>query len=78
MCNKTHEKVVFQISKCYSKRRLKIEWKLFDDDKSILCYKNWAAVLNYILQFGNLPTLIIYEKVSLNNVHLIEPKLTPL
>lgn len=51
---------------------MKVEWKLFDDDRPILCYQSWEAVLNYILQYGNLPTLIIYEKVSKKNENLLE------
>ena len=38
----------------------KVIWKLFDDDKPILVYHSWEAVINNILQYGNLPTLLIY------------------
>ena len=40
----------------------KPEWLLFDDDKPIQAFSSWEAVLNNILQFGNLPTLLLYEK----------------
>lgn len=42
----------------------KVIWKLFDDDKPIFVYQSWEAVLHNILQYGNLPTLLIYERKS--------------
>lgn len=54
----------------------KVIWKLFDDEKPILVYQSWEAVLNNILEYGNLPTLLIYEKKSDLNKHLAEKELT--
>ena len=51
-------------------------WKLFDDDKPILVYHSWEAVINNILQYGNLPTLLIYERKSDSNKHLSEKELS--
>ena len=45
-----------------SEHNKKIVWKLYDDDKPIFIYQSWESVMYYILQYGNLPTLIIYER----------------
>jgi len=54
----------------------KVIWKLFDDDKPILVYQSWEAVINNVLQYGNLPTLLIYERKTDKNKHLTEKELT--
>lgn len=48
---------------------------MFDDDKPIQVFSSWEAVLNHILQYGNLPTLLLYEK-SKQKTH--DPNQVPL
>ena len=40
------------------------EWLLFDDYKPIRVYDSWEGVLYNIIHYGNLPTLLLYEKVT--------------
>lgn len=54
----------------------KIIWKMFDDDKPIFVYHSWEAVIHNILQYGNLPTLLIYQRKTDGNKHLSEKELT--
>ena len=39
-------------------------WKLYDDYKPIKTYTTWKELLEKILEYGTLPTVLIYEKVS--------------
>ena len=59
-----------------SEQNNKVIWKLYDDDKAIFVYKSWEFVLYNILQYGYLPTLIIYEKKNDKNKYISEPELT--
>ena len=52
-----------------------IVWKLYDDERPIYKFDSWEHVLHNILQNGNLPTLLIYEKKSKLNEHLSEKPL---
>ena len=63
------------ISFIKSEQDKKIISKLFDDDKPIFVYSSWEAVIHNILQFGNLPTLLIYERKTESNKHLAEKEL---
>lgn len=38
-------------------------WKLYDDYKSVTKYQCWKDILEKILEFGTLPTVLIYERV---------------
>ena len=46
------------------------EWLLFDDYKPIRTYDSWEGVLYYLIAYGNLPTLLLYEKASKANAAL--------
>lgn len=59
-----------------SEQNKKVIWKLYDDDKPIFVYQSWESVLYNILQYGNLPTLIVYERKSDKNKHLMERELS--
>ena len=50
----------------------RIVWKLYDDERPIYKFDSWEHVLHNILQNGNLPTLLIYEKKTKLNEHLSE------
>ena len=39
-------------------------WKLYDDYKPIQLYTSWKDILEKILEYGTLPTVLIYEKAS--------------
>ena len=39
-------------------------WKLYDDYKPIQIYSSWKDIMEKILEFGTLPTVLIYEKVT--------------
>ena len=41
-------------------------WRLYDDTE-ITIYQDWTQILNKILEFGTLPTVLVYEKVNENN-----------
>lgn len=56
----------------------KVIWKLYDDDKPIFVYQSWESVLYNILQYGNLPTLMIYEKKTDKNKLMTEKGLSQL
>lgn len=42
-------------------------WKLYDDYKHVQIYSSWREILEKILEFGTLPTVLIYEKVTIQN-----------
>ena len=42
-------------------------WKLYDDYKPIHIYTHWKEILEKILEYGTLPTVLIYEKVTSQN-----------
>lgn len=42
-------------------------WKLYDDYKPVDMYMSWKDIIEKILDFGNLPTVLIYEKVNEQN-----------
>lgn len=58
-----------------SEQDKQIVWKLYDDERPIYKFDSWEHVLHNILQNGNLPTLLIYEKKSKLNDHLSEKPL---
>jgi hypothetical protein len=39
-------------------------WKLYDDYKPIDIYYSWKDIIEKILDFGTLPTVLIYQKVN--------------
>lgn len=39
-------------------------WKLYDDYKPVTIYSQWREIMEKILEFGTLPTVLIYEKVN--------------
>jgi hypothetical protein len=39
-------------------------WKLYDDYKPIQIYASWREIMEKILEYGTLPTVLIYEKVT--------------
>ena len=41
-------------------------WRLYDDTE-ITIYQDWTQILNKILEFGTLPTVLVYEKVTEHN-----------
>ena len=41
-------------------------WRLYDDTE-ITIYQDWTQILNKILEFGTLPTVLVYEKVNEHN-----------
>ena len=42
-------------------------WKLYDDDKPVQIYMSWKEIMEKILEFGTLPTVLVYEKVHPQN-----------
>jgi len=38
-------------------------WKRYDDAKPIQVIQSWAEVLDEMMRYGILPTLIVYERV---------------
>jgi len=38
-------------------------WKLYDDYKPVALYQSWKDILEKMLEFGTLPTVLIYERV---------------
>jgi hypothetical protein len=42
-------------------------WKLYDDNKPAQIYSSWREILEKILEFGTLPTILIYEKITEEN-----------
>ena len=42
-------------------------WKLYDDYKPTTPYGSWKDILEKILEFGTLPTVLIYERASEQN-----------
>lgn len=42
-------------------------WKLYDDYKPIQIYTQWKEIMEKILEYGTLPTVLIYEKLSQQN-----------
>lgn len=42
-------------------------WKLYDDHKPIQIYTQWKEIMEKILEYGTLPTVLIYEKVTQHN-----------
>lgn len=38
-------------------------WKLYDDYKAITTYQSWKDILEKILEYGTLPTVLVYERV---------------
>ena len=54
----------------YTKKRTpdgKLVWKLYDDANPIKIYKTWPQILEQILDAGQLPTILLYEKVQSHN-----------
>jgi hypothetical protein len=43
-------------------------WKLFDDYKPIQIYPEWKEIMEQILEYGTLPTMLIYERVTQQNI----------
>ena len=41
-------------------------WRLYDDTE-ISIYQDWTQILYKILEFGTLPTVLVYEKVTKSN-----------
>ena len=39
-------------------------WKLYDDYKNITTYQCWKDILEKILEYGTLPTVLVYERVQ--------------
>lgn len=39
-------------------------WRLYDDYKPISSYSCWKDILEKILEYGTLPTVLLYEKVK--------------
>ena len=42
-------------------------WKLYDDNKPIQQFQSWSEILEKILEYGTLPTMLIYEKKNAIN-----------
>lgn len=42
-------------------------WKLYDDNKPIKTFASWRDILEKILEYGTLPTVLIYEKLDRSN-----------
>ena len=42
-------------------------WQLFDDNKPIQLFSSWGDILEKILEFGTLPTVLIYERANDEN-----------
>ena len=42
-------------------------WKLYDDYKPTQLYTSWKEILEKILEFGTLPTVLIYERATDHN-----------
>ena len=43
-------------------------WKLYDDQNQIQIYMSWKEILEKILEYGTLPTVLVYEQITKNNV----------
>ena len=41
-------------------------WRLYDDSE-ISIYQDWTQILYKILEFGTLPTVLVYERVTEHN-----------
>lgn len=39
-------------------------WKLYDDYKPVKIYSQWREIMEKILEYGTLPTVLIYEKIN--------------
>ena len=60
----------------YDQVKRRAEWLLYDDDKDIQAFESWQDVLDNMVQYGNLPTLLFYEKINKNNEPLRTAELT--
>lgn len=43
-------------------------WKLYDDQNQIQIYMSWKEILEKILEYGTLPTVLVYEQLTKSNV----------
>lgn len=43
-------------------------WKLYDDQNPIQIYMSWKEILEKILEYGTLPTVLVYEQLTKNNI----------
>ena len=43
-------------------------WKLYDDQNPIQIYMSWKEILEKILEYGTLPTVLVYEQINKFNV----------
>ena len=43
-------------------------WKLYDDQNPIQVYMSWKEILEKILEYGTLPTVLVYEQLTKHNV----------
>jgi len=44
-------------------------WKLYDDNRQIATFQSWQEILEKMLEFGTLPTVLVYEKKNSVNQH---------
>ena len=51
------------------------QWTMFDDYKNICIFKNWEGVLNFLLAYQSMPTLLTYESVNDQNFELKDEEL---
>jgi hypothetical protein len=48
---------------------------MFDDDKNITVFENWEGVINFLLTYSNMPTLLTYESVNESNYEMKDEEL---
>lgn len=47
-----------------SAKELNSGWKLYDDGKEVTIYRNWADVINQIINYKIQPTTLVYENIG--------------
>ena len=45
-----------------------VEWRLYNDSSQVQRYRGWIDILNQVLELGQQPTLLIYEKLTPKNM----------
>ena len=45
-----------------------IEWRLYNDSSQVQRYRGWIDILNQVMELGQQPTLLIYEKLTPKNM----------
>ena len=69
-----HYYSIIKLSK-YANHRCKPQCTMFDDEKPITTFNDWEGVLNFLLTYQNMPTLLTYEAVGEANYEMKDEEL---